>query len=68
MAQRQGLEPANPFTLIAVVIALGLAVAVFIFAYFVSEETAWDVLDPLMILALLVWAIGARRTMVGDAI
>ena len=69
MAQRQGMEPASPFTLIAMVIALGLAVAVFIFAYFFTyKETAWETLDPLMILALLVWAIGARRTNVGDAI
>ena len=69
MAQRQGMEPANPFTLVALVIALGLAVAVIIMAYFFAyEETAWEILDPLMILAILVWAIGARRTNVGDAI
>lgn len=69
IAQRQGLEPANPFTLIAAVIATGLAVAGFVFAYFFfSQETAWDILDPLWILALLTWAIGARRTNVGDAI
>ncbi|MCY3631232.1 MAG: hypothetical protein OXH29_00980 [bacterium] len=69
MAQRQGMEPANPFTLIAAVIATGLAVAVFIFAYFfIWEATAWNVLDPLAILALLTWAIAARRTNVGDAI
>lgn len=69
MAQRQGIEPANPFTLIAAAIATGLAAAVFIFAYFFSyEEIAWETLDPLMILALLTWAIGARRTNVGDAI
>ena len=69
MAQRQGMEPANPFTLIAAVLASGLAVAVFIFGYFfIWESTAWDILDPLAILALLTWAIGARRTNVGDAI
>ena len=68
MAQRQGIEAANPFTLTAVVIALGLAVAVLINNYFVGADCAWDVLDPLMILALLTWAIGARRTNVGDAI
>ena len=69
IAQRQGLEPANPFTLIAAAFATGLAVAVFIFAYFfIWESTAWDILDPLAILALLTWAIGARRTNVGDAI
>ena len=69
MAQRQGMEPANPFTLVAVVIALGLAMAVFIMAYFFAyEQTAWEILDPLMILAILVWAIGARRSNVGDAI
>ncbi|WP_419849346.1 hypothetical protein [Candidatus Poriferisocius sp.] len=68
MAQRQGMEPASPFTLIAVVIALGLAVSVFVNNYFVGDEGAWDVLDPLMILSLLTWAIAARRTNVGDAI
>ncbi len=69
MAQRQGMEPFNPFTAIATVIAFGVAVAVFIMAYFFAyEQTAWEVLDPLMILALLTWAIGARRTNVGDAI
>ncbi len=69
MAQRQGLEPANPFTLIAAVFATGLGVAFFIFAYFLADKaTAWQILDPLMILALLTWAIGARRTNVGDAI
>ena len=68
MAQRQGMEPANPFTLIAVVIALGLGVAVFVNNYFTNDLGAWDILDPLMILALLTWAIGARRTNVGDAI
>ena len=69
MAQRQGMEPANPFTLIAAAIATGLAVVVFIFAYFfIWESTAWEILDPLIILALLTWAIGARRTNVGDAI
>ena len=68
MAQRQGMEPASPFTLIAVIIALGLAVAVLANNYFVNDLGAWDILDPLMILALLTWAIGARRTNVGDAI
>ena len=68
MAQRQGMEPASPYTLIAVVIALGLAVSVLVNNYFVGDEGAWDILDPLMILALLTWAIGARRTNVGDAI
>ena len=62
-------SPANPFTLIAAAIATGLAVVVFIFAYFfIWESTAWDILDPLIILALLTWAIAARRTNVGDAI
>lgn len=68
MAQRQGIEAANPFTLIAMVIALGLAATVLINNYFVGDAGAWDILDPLMILALLTWAIGARRTNVGDAI
>ena len=69
MAQRQGMEPSNPFTAIATLLALGVAVAVFIMAYFFAyEQTAWEILDPLMILALLTWAIGARRTNVGDAI
>ncbi len=69
MAQRQGMEPANPFTLLAAVVATGLGVAVFIAAFFFYTcETVWDVLDPLVILALLTWAIGARRTNVGDAI
>lgn len=69
MAQRLGIELANPFTIIAAVIASGLAVAVFIMAYFFAyKETAWEILDPLMILSLLIWAIAARRTNVGDAI
>ena len=68
MAQRQGMEPASPFTLIAVVIALGLAASVLVNNYFVGDEGAWDILDPLMILSLLTWAIAARRTNVGDAI
>ena len=68
MAQRQGLEPANPFTAIAAAIATGLAVCFSIFAYFSTLEAPWRVLDPLAILALLTWAIGARRTNVGDAI
>ena len=68
IAQRQGLEPANPFVMLAAVIATGMAVAVFVNAYFTGDEGAWNVLDPLIILALLVWAIGARRTNVGDAI
>ncbi len=68
MAQRQGIEAANPFTLVSVVIALGLAASVLVNNYFVGDEGAWDILDPLMILALLTWAIAARRTNVGDAI
>ena len=69
MAQKQGMEPFNPFTALATLIAFGVAAAVFIMAYFFAyEQTAWEVLDPLMILALLAWAIGARRTNVGDAI
>ncbi len=69
MAQNQGIEPANPFTFLAAVVATGLGVAVFIVAFFFYTcETAWSVLDPLVILALLTWAIGARRTNVGDAI
>lgn len=68
IAQSQGLEPANPFTVFAAAIATGLAVNFFIFAYFFTTEAPWRVLDPLAILALLTWAIGARRTNVGDAI
>ncbi len=68
IAQRQGLEPANPFVIIAAVIATGMAAAVFVNAYFTGDEGAWNILDPLIILALLTWAIGARRTNVGDAI
>lgn len=68
MAQRHGMEPANPFTLIAVVIALGLAVSVLVNAYITNDGGAWNILDPLMILSLLTWAIAARRTNVGDAI
>lgn len=68
MAQRQGMELANPFVFIAAVIATGMAVAVFVNAYFTNDAGAWNVLDPLIILSLLVWAIAARRTNVGDAI
>ena len=68
IAQRQGLEPANPFTLIAAVIATGMFVAVFVNAYITNDPGAWNILDPLMILSLLTWAIAARRTNVGDAI
>lgn len=68
MAQRQGMEPANPFVFIAAVIATGMAVAVFVNAYFTNDDGAWNVLDPLIILSLLVWASAARRTNVGDAI
>jgi len=68
MAQRQGMEPANPFVFIAAVIATGMAVAVFVNAYFTNDSGAWNVLDPLIILSLLVWASAARRTNVGDAI
>lgn len=68
MAQRQGMEPANPFVFIAAVIATGMAVAVFVNAYFTNDEGAWNVLDPLIILTLLIWASAVRRTNVGDAI
>jgi len=68
MAQRQGMEPANPFVFIAAVIATGMAVAVFVNAYFTNDSGAWNVLDPLIILSLLIWASAARRTNVGDAI
>lgn len=68
MAQRQGMEPANPFVSIAAVIATGMAVAVFVNAYFTNDSGAWNVLDPLIILSLLIWASAARRTNVGDAI
>ena len=68
MAQRQGMEPANPFTLIAAVIASGMAVAVLVNVYITNDGGAWNILDPLMILSLLTWAIAARRTNVGDAI
>ena len=67
VAQRQGLEPSNPFTIAAAAIATGLAVNFFIFAYFFTSEGHWRILNPLAILALLTWAIGARRTNVGDA-
>ena len=68
MAQRQGMEPGNPFVFIAAVIATGMAVAVFVNAYFTNNVSAWNVLDPLIILSLLIWASAARRTNVGDAI
>ncbi|WP_419930151.1 hypothetical protein [Candidatus Poriferisocius sp.] len=68
MAQRQGMEPTNPFVFIAAVIATGMAVAVFVNAYFTNDSGAWNVIDPLIILSLLTWAIAARRTNVGDAI
>lgn len=68
MAQRQGLEPFNPFTPIATLIASGMAVAMFVNVYFANDEGAWTILDPLMILSLLIWASAARRTNVGDAI
>ncbi len=69
MSQRQGLEPLNPFTLLAGAIAVGLGTSVLIMAFFFGHvEVAWQVLDPLMILALLIWASAARRTGVGDAI
>ena len=49
-------------------IGSGLAVALFINAYFFNDnETAFEILDPLMILALLIWAIGARRVDVAGA-
>lgn len=66
--QRRGFEPVNPFTLITATISTGLAIAVFIFAFFFFlEEIAWDILDPLLILALLTWASSALRVNVGDA-
>lgn len=68
MAQRHGMESGNPFTLIAAVVATGMAVAVLVNAYFTNDVGAWNILDPLMILSLLTWAIAARRTNVGDAI
>ena len=68
MAQRQGMEPANPFVFIAAVVATGMAVAVFVNAYFTNDSGAWNVLDPLIILSLLIWASAVRRTNVGDAI
>ena len=68
MAQRQGMEPTNPFVFIAAVIATGMAVAVFVNAYFTNDSGAWNVLDPLIILSLLIWASAVRRTNVGDAI
>lgn len=68
MAQRQGMEPANPFVFIAAAIATGMAVAVFVNAYFTNDSGAWNVLDPLIIMSLLIWASAARRVNVGDAI
>ena len=68
MAQRQGMEPTNPFVFVAAVIATGMAVAVFVNAYFTNDSGAWNVIDPLIILSLLIWASAARRTNVGDAI
>ncbi len=68
IAQRQGLEPASPFTPAAAIIASGMAVTMLVNVYFTNDSGAWYILDPLMILTLLIWASAARRTNVGDAI
>ncbi|MCY4271242.1 MAG: hypothetical protein OXF00_01200 [bacterium] len=68
IAQRQGLEPASPFTPAAATIATGMAVTMLVNVYFTNDAGAWYILDPLMILTLLIWASAARRTNVGDAI
>ena len=50
------------------VTATALGVALFIYAYLTNDnETAFEVIDPLIILALLVWAIAARRVEVDVA-
>ena len=66
-AQREDSGSANLFSLAATGIAVGLGIPVLIcHFFFFTNGTAWQILDPLMILALLTWAIGARRTNVGD--
>ena len=68
MTQKQCDGQFNPATMAASNIGSGLAVALFINAYFFNDnETAFEILDPLMILALLIWAIGARRVDVAGA-
>ncbi|MYG93782.1 MAG: hypothetical protein F4138_02135 [Acidimicrobiia bacterium] len=68
MAQHQGIEPANPLTSAAGIIALGIGITMVVNGYIVGNAGAWDILNPLMILTLLTWASAARRSNVGDAI
>ncbi len=48
--------------------ASALGVALFIYAYFTNDnETAFEIIDPFVIVALLIWAIAARRVEVNLA-
>ncbi len=48
--------------------AAALGVALFIYAYFTNDnETAFEIIDPFVIVALLIWAIAARRVEVNLA-
>lgn len=69
LAQRKESGSVDLFSLYAAEIAAGLGIAVLICNFFFfTNGTVWQILDPLMLLALLIWAIAARRTNVGDAI
>ena len=48
--------------------ASALGIALFIYAYFTNDnETAFEIIDPFVIVALLIWAIAARRVKVNLA-
>ena len=69
LAQRKTSGSINLISLCAAEIAAGLGIAVLICNFFFfTNATAWQILDPLMLLALLIWAIAAPRTNVGNAI
>ena len=69
LAQRKTSGSINLFSLCAAELAAGLGIAVLICNFFFfTNATVWQILDPLMLLALLIWAIAARRTNVGNTI
>ena len=48
--------------------ASALGIALFVYAYLTNNnETAFEIIDPLVIVALLIWAIAARRVEVNLA-
>ena len=54
--------PTSTTALLLAITAAALGVALFIYAYLTNDnETAFEIIDPFVIVALLVWAIAAHR-------